>query len=344
MGRPLPRPRTRRPPCARAAPDCPGASSSAPRWRSSPARPAPPSRCPRRRSSRSDPTTSRTRSSCSRGRRPRATPNGTGAPARAADHLLAERRQHDEVRAQEEPDPRRQPARARSRTRATSSAGREPGLRRRTSSRSLVRSDAVSFVRHRRRGSTADLDGMYVLGGDQTVAHERRPRHAARGGDDRRVPGGRGLQRQQRRRRRPVARHDQRLLPAANGPAESLRQGAVQVCKDSGPTDCQGGMPFGFAEPDHRPARVRVRPHRPLAQRGRLDGQARARHGRGDRRGRHQRRRILRDVTGDTLGYVIDPDRLRRDGRRSGAPTTRFARATSPCTSCRPAPASPSPR
>ena len=32
-----------------------------------------------------------------------------------------------------------------------------------------------------------------------------------------------------------------------NGPAQSLRQGAVEVCKDSGPTTCQGGMPFGFA-------------------------------------------------------------------------------------------------
>ncbi len=33
-----------------------------------------------------------------------------------------------------------------------------------------------------------------------------------------------------------------------NGPAESLQEGAVQVCFDSGPTDCEGGMPFGFAD------------------------------------------------------------------------------------------------
>ena len=52
------------------------------------------------------------------------------APARAADHLLAERRRDHQVRAQEEPHPRRHPARA-GRGRVQRGAGRHAVVRRR---------------------------------------------------------------------------------------------------------------------------------------------------------------------------------------------------------------------
>ena len=94
----------------------------------------------------------------------------------------------------------------------------------------------------------------------------------------------------------------------SNGPAESIQQGAVQVCYDSGPTRLRGRPAVRLPEPHHRPARVRVRPHRPLAQRRRLET-GKPVLGMDAATGAvvtdytH-----LRDVTGDTLGYVIDPN------------------------------------
>ena len=74
----------------------------------------------------------------------------------------------------------------------------------------LVRSDAVAF--DPAPYFTADLDGMYVLGGDQTVAmntvHDTPLETAMTDAFE----DGRRVRRQQCRRRGPVARHDQRLL------------------------------------------------------------------------------------------------------------------------------------
>ena len=137
----------------------------------------------------------------------------------------------------------------------------------------VVRSDAVSFVD---TGSwfEADLDGMYVLGGDQTVGmnvvHDTPLEPAMTGA----FPAGAvfsGNSAGDAVQSRDMING----YTGSNRQAESLRQGAVEVCKDSGPTTCQGGMPFGFANliTDQH---VLVRPAPAVAQRGRDDGQARA--------------------------------------------------------------------
>ena len=117
----------------------------------------------------------------------------------------------------------------------------------------------------------------------------------------------------------------------ANGPAESLRQGAVQVCFDSGPTDCQGGLPFGFPNvitDQHvfeygrtgRSLNVSVSTGKPVLGMDAATGAVVTDYVH------------LRDVTGDTLGYVVDPDaygatasyggpnHTLADGRRRDAP------------------------
>jgi len=92
----------------------------------------------------------------------------------------------------------------------------------------------------------------------------------------------------------------------SNGPAESLRQGAVELCRDSGPTTCQGGMPFGFADvitDQHvfeygrtgRSINVAVTSGKPVLGMDAATGAV------------VTNETILRDVTGDTLAYVIDP-------------------------------------
>ena len=92
----------------------------------------------------------------------------------------------------------------------------------------------------------------------------------------------------------------------SNGPAESLQEGAVQVCFDSGPTDCEGGMPFGFADlitDQHvfeygrtgRSLNVAVSTGKPVLGMDAATGAVVTDY------------LHLSDVTGDTLGYVIDP-------------------------------------
>ena len=168
----------------------------------------------------------------------------------------------------------------------------------------LVRSDAVAF--DPAPYFTADLDGMFVLGGDQTVAmntvHDT-PLEAAMtaafqsgavvGGNS----AGDAVQ----------SRDMINGYYGANGPAESLRQGAVQVCFDTGPTDCQGGLPFGFPNvitDQHvfeygrtgRSLNVSVSTGKPVLGMDAATGAVVTDYVH------------LRDVTGDTLGYVVDPD------------------------------------
>jgi cyanophycinase-like exopeptidase len=92
-----------------------------------------------------------------------------------------------------------------------------------------------------------------------------------------------------------------------NGPAESLQEDAVQVCYDGDPpTECQGGMPFGFPNvitDQHvfeygrtgRSLNVAVSNGIPVFGMDAATGAVVTDY------------LHLRDVTGDTLGYVIDP-------------------------------------
>ena len=167
----------------------------------------------------------------------------------------------------------------------------------------LVRSDAVAF--DPAPYFTADLDGMYVLGGDQTVAmntvHDT-PLEAAMTAafEAGAVFGGNSAG---------DAVQSTDMINGyygSNGPAESLQEGAVQVCFDSGPTDCEGGMPFGFADlitDQHvfeygrtgRSLNVAVSTGKPVLGMDAATGAVVTDYVH------------LSDVTGDTLGYVIDP-------------------------------------
>ena len=108
----------------------------------------------------------------------------------------------------------------------------------------LIRDDAEAF--DPTGYFEPDLDGMFVLGGDQTVAmnvvHDTPLEDAmtaafeagaALGGNS----AGDAVQ----------SRDMINGYFGSNGPAESMQQGAVQVCYDGDPdTECQGGLPFGF--------------------------------------------------------------------------------------------------
>jgi cyanophycinase-like exopeptidase len=168
----------------------------------------------------------------------------------------------------------------------------------------LVRSDAVAF--DPAPYFTADLDGMYVLGGDQTVAmnlvHDT-PLEAAmtRAFNAGAVFGGNSAGDAVQSTDMINGYNDD------NGPAESLRDGAVQVCYDGDPPDaCQGGLPFGFANlitDQHvfeygrtgRSLNVAVSEGKPVLGMDAATGAVVTNY------------TTLRDVTGDTLGYVIDP-------------------------------------
>jgi cyanophycinase-like exopeptidase len=168
----------------------------------------------------------------------------------------------------------------------------------------LVRSDAVAF--DPAPYFTADLDGIFILGGDQTVAmntvHDTPLETAmaaafragaAVGGNS----AGDAVQ----------SRDMINGYYGANGPAESLRRNAVQVCFDSGPTDCQGGLAFGFPNlitDQHvfeygrtgRSINVAVSTGKPVLGMDAATG------------GVVTDYVHLHDITGDTLGYVVDPN------------------------------------
>ena len=113
---------------------------------------------------------------------------------------------------------------------------------------------------------TPDVDGMYVLGGDQTVAMQvvagtpvetamadAYARGAVFGGNS----AGDAVQ----------SRNMINGYTQGNGYTESLRKGAVDVWTDDGAGDLTRGLDLRDAGRHRGPARVRVRPHRPLAQR-----------------------------------------------------------------------------
>ena len=168
----------------------------------------------------------------------------------------------------------------------------------------LVRSDA--FAIDPGLYFTADLDGMYVLGGDQTVAmntvHDT-PLEAAmtEAFNAGAVFGGNSAGDAVQSTDMINGYNDN------NGPAESLQEDAVQVCFDGDPpTECQGGMPFGFDDlitDQHvfeygrtgRSLNVAVSTGKPVLGMDAATGAV------------VDNYIDLHDVTGDTLGYVIDP-------------------------------------
>ena len=204
----------------------------------------------------------------------------------------------------------------------------------------LIRDDAEAF--DPTGYFEPDLDGMFVLGGDQTVAmntvHDTPLEDAmtaafeagaALGGNS----AGDAVQ----------SRDMINGYFGSNGPAESMQQGAVQVCYDSRHDDLRRRAPVRLPEPHHRPARVRVRPHRPLAQRLARDREARPGHGRRDRRRRHR----LHPPAGRHrrhAGLCHRPRCVHRLRRPGPVPTTPSPRATSRSTCCPSAPGSTSRR
>ena len=88
---------------------------------------------------------------------------------------------------------------------------------------------------------------------------------------------------------------------AGNGPAESMRKGAVELCTDDPGSSCVPRPRVRLPEPHHRPARVRVRTHGPLAQ--------------------HRRRGVASRCSGSdaaTGAVVTDYDAPARRDRRHG--------------------------
>src|SRR3954447_11545099 len=167
----------------------------------------------------------------------------------------------------------------------------------------LVTSDADAF--DPAPWFTADLDGMFILGGDQTVAMnvvhdtplERAMASAFYAGA---VVGGNSAG-------DAVQSRDMiNGYTGSNGPAESMRQGAVEVCHDTGATTCEGGLAFGFPNlitDQHvfeygrtgRSLNVSLSTGKPVLGMDAATGAVVTDYVH------------LRDVTGDTLGYVIDP-------------------------------------
>jgi cyanophycinase-like exopeptidase len=169
----------------------------------------------------------------------------------------------------------------------------------------LVRADAEAF--DPAGYFSGDLDGMFVLGGDQTVAmnvvHDT-PLEAAMtaayqagaafGGNS----AGDAVQ----------SRDMINGYAGDNGPAESMREDAVQVCYDTNVyPDCEGGLAFGFPNlitDQHvfeygrtgRSLNVALETGKPVLGMDAATGAVVTDY------------THLRDVTGDTLGYVIDPD------------------------------------
>ena len=176
----------------------------------------------------------------------------------------------------------------------------------------LIRDDAEAF--NPAGYFEPDLDGMFVLGGDQTVAmnivHDTPLEDAmkaafeagaALGGNS----AGDAVQ----------SRDMINGYYGSNGPAESMREGAVQVCYDTPPpaTDCQGGLRFGFPNlitDQHvfeygrtgRSLNVSLETGKPVLGMDAATG------------GVVTDYATLRDITGDTLGYVDRPRRVRRHG------------------------------
>src|SRR3954454_7326211 len=167
----------------------------------------------------------------------------------------------------------------------------------------LVRTDAEAF--DPAPYFTADLDGIFILGGDQTVAMntvhdtplERAMKSAFESGT---VVGGNSAGDAVQ------SRDMTNGYNGSNGPAESLRRDAVPVLFDGDPDGCQGGLAFGFPNlitDQHvfeygrtgRSINVAVSTGKPVLGMDAATG------------GVVTDYVDLHGITGDTLGYVVDP-------------------------------------
>jgi len=168
----------------------------------------------------------------------------------------------------------------------------------------VVRTDAESFT-DTGNWFEPDLDGMYVLGGDQTVGmnvvHDTPLEEAMTAAFEA------GAVFSGNSAGDAVQSTDMiNGYTDGNGPAESMREDAVELCLDGDPDTCQGGMPFGFSNlitDQHvfeygrtgRSLNIAVTSGKPVLGMDAATGAV------------VTNETTLRDVTGDTLGYVIDP-------------------------------------
>ncbi len=167
----------------------------------------------------------------------------------------------------------------------------------------LIRADALDVGNF--PDFEPDLDGMYVLGGDQTVAmnvvHDT-PLEAAMT-----AAFGNGAAFGGNSAGDAVQSVDMiNGYTGSNGPAESMRQGAVELCTPDPGSTCVRGLPFGLTDvitDQHvfefgrtgRSLNIALQAGKPVLGMDAATG------------GVVTNKATLRDVTGDTLGYVIDP-------------------------------------
>ena len=182
----------------------------------------------------------------------------------------------------------------------------------------LVRSDAEAF--NPAPYFTADLDGMYVLGGDQTVAMNlvaKTPLESAMTAafEAGAIFGGNSAG---------AAVQSVDMIngyTGSNGPAESMRQGAVELCTPDPSSTCIRGLAFGFDDiitDQHvfeygrtgRSLNIALQSGKPVLGLDAATGAV------------VTNQATLRDVTGDTLAYVIDPTTFGATGSWGGPTTT----------------------
>jgi cyanophycinase-like exopeptidase len=186
----------------------------------------------------------------------------------------------------------------------------------------LVRSDA--YLASNLAYFTPDVDGMYVLGGDQTVAMQvvagtpveaamadAYARGAVFGGNS----AGDAVQ----------SRNMINGYTGSNGPAESMRQGAVDVWTYSGAGDETRGLIFGMPDviaDQHvfeygrtgRSLNVSLEHRAPVLGMDAATG------------GVLTDNTVLKDITGDTSAYVIDPATWKAGATWGGPNATLSAR------------------
>ena len=186
----------------------------------------------------------------------------------------------------------------------------------------LVRSDAEAF--NPAPYFSADLDGMYVLGGDQTVAMNvvaNTPLESAMTAafEAGAVFGGNSAG---------AAVQSVDMIngyTGSNGPAESMRQGAVELCTPDPSSTCVRGLTFGFDDiitDQHvfeygrtgRSLNIALQSGKPILGVDAATGAVVTNY------------TNLRDVTGDTAAYVLDPTTYGSTGTWGGPNATLAAR------------------
>ena len=113
----------------------------------------------------------------------------------------------------------------------------------------------------------------------------------------------------------------------SNGPAESLRQGAVDIWASSGVAGSEPRPDLRALERDHGPARLRVRAAGTLDQRRVLDRASRSSAWMPRPGASSPTSRTLSDITGYTVSVIVDPDTYAAAGDyRRPEPDARRAR------------------